>query len=306
MSMNGIDISNWQAGINLEKVPCDFVIIKATEGTGYVSPDWNRQYQQAKKEGKGLGLYHYANGGNVKSEADFFLKKIKGCVGEAVLALDWESSNNPEFEKGGASWVKQWLDYIYKKTKVRPLLYIQQSAMYRFQKIGNYGLWVAQYADNNASGYQEHPWKEGEYTCAVRQYTSHGRLKGYDGNLDLNKFYGNRTAWNKYARKNGSNKPAPGKKKTLNVLAKEVIAGRWGNGEDRKKRLKAAGYNYNSVQKRVNEIMAARAVKYHVIKEGETLSGIASRYGTTIAKLQSWNGISNPDLIYAGSRIRVR
>lgn len=38
MALNGIDISNWQSGINLAVVPCDFVVIKATEGTGYVNP----------------------------------------------------------------------------------------------------------------------------------------------------------------------------------------------------------------------------------------------------------------------------
>ena len=36
-SMNGIDISAWQENIDLSKVPCDFVIVKATEGTGYTS-----------------------------------------------------------------------------------------------------------------------------------------------------------------------------------------------------------------------------------------------------------------------------
>ena len=45
MSLNGIDVSNWQAGINLAAVPADFVIMKATEGTNYVSPDFNRQYK---------------------------------------------------------------------------------------------------------------------------------------------------------------------------------------------------------------------------------------------------------------------
>ena len=40
MSMNGIDISRWQAGINLAAVPCEFVVIKATEGTTYVNPYW--------------------------------------------------------------------------------------------------------------------------------------------------------------------------------------------------------------------------------------------------------------------------
>ena len=43
MALNGIDISNWQKGIDLSKVPCDFVICKATEGTGY---EWHQQSEQ--------------------------------------------------------------------------------------------------------------------------------------------------------------------------------------------------------------------------------------------------------------------
>jgi len=43
-------------------------------------------------------------------------------------------------------------------------------------------------------------------------------------------------------------------KKSVDAIAKEVIAGKWGNGDDRKKRLTAAGYNYSAVQKRVNEL----------------------------------------------------
>ena len=44
-------------------------------------------------------------------------------------------------------------------------------------------------------------------------------------------------------------------KKSVDTLAKEVIQGKWGNGEERKKRLTAAGYDYYAVQKRVNEIL---------------------------------------------------
>ena len=40
----------------------------------------------------------------------------------------------------------------------------------------------------------------------------------------------------------------------LTVIAKEVIAGKWGNGEERKARLQAAGYSYSSVQAIVNEL----------------------------------------------------
>ena len=56
MSLNGIDIASYQSGIDLIKVPCDFVIIKATEGTGYTNPDYERAYAQAKQAGKCLSL----------------------------------------------------------------------------------------------------------------------------------------------------------------------------------------------------------------------------------------------------------
>lgn len=50
--------------------------------------------------------------------------------------------------------------------------------------------------------------------------------------------------------------PAPtSKKKTDEEIAKEVIAGKWGNGNTRKKKLKAAGYDYNAVQKIVNQML---------------------------------------------------
>ena len=45
-------------------------------------------------------------------------------------------------------------------------------------------------------------------------------------------------------------------KRNLGTLAKEVIAGKWGNGEERKQKLTAAGYDYNTVQKRVNEMLS--------------------------------------------------
>lgn len=48
---------------------------------------------------------------------------------------------------------------------------------------------------------------------------------------------------------------APKPTKTVDDIAKEVIAGKWGNGADRKKRLTDAGYDYNAIQKRVNELL---------------------------------------------------
>ena len=55
--------------------------------------------------------------------------------------------------------------------------------------------------------------------------------------------------------------PTPNPTKTVDELAKEVIAGNWGNGDDRKNRLTQAGYDYNAVQKRVNELLSGSQPK---------------------------------------------
>lgn len=49
--------------------------------------------------------------------------------------------------------------------------------------------------------------------------------------------------------------PKTGTKKTVTEIAKEVIQGKWGNGEERKRRLTAAGYDYAAVQAEVNRLM---------------------------------------------------
>ena len=71
-------------------------------------------------------------------------------------------------------------------------------------------------------------------------------------------------------------------------------------------RLNAAGYDANAIQNIVNGKMGATQAQYYTVQSGDTLSGIASRYGTTWQKLQAMNGISNPNMIYAGQKLRVK
>ncbi len=53
-------------------------------------------------------------------------------------------------------------------------------------------------------------------------------------------------------------KPSPTVKKTVEQIAQEVLAGKWGNGNTRKQKLKAAGYDYNTVQAKVNELCGVK------------------------------------------------
>lgn len=401
MSLNGIDVSNWQSGINLAVVPADFVICKATQGTYYVSPDCVRQVEQAASAGKRVGTYHYISGSGAVAEADFYLDNISNWIGKYMLCLDWESNQNSQW--GNELYLKQVAQRVIERTGIPPMIYVQQSRMSAVEPIArelNCGLWIAQYADMNQTGYQDAPWNEGSYRCAIRQYSSNGRLSGYSGPLDLNKFYGDTTAWDAYCNPDGSHEdtgssgestggstspsgsildlvagvmqgkygngdarkaalgprydetqnminhiataPAStlanevkagkygngdirktvlgsrytevqnivnqGSKKSNDDIANEVIAGKWGNGDTRKSKLEAAGYNYNTIQNLVNKKLGvtSSSKQYYTIQSGDTLSEIAVRYGTSVSQLQSWNGIKNANLIYAGQKIRVK
>jgi LysM repeat protein len=55
----------------------------------------------------------------------------------------------------------------------------------------------------------------------------------------------------------------------------------------------------------VNELLAPKVITY-TIKSGDTLSGIAQRYGTTVSKLANDNNIQNVNLIYAGQKLTIK
>lgn len=350
--MNGIDISNWQNGINLDAVPYDFIIAKATQGKTYVSPDCARQVEQARARGKLFGVYHYIDGSSAIGEADFFIDNIENWVGEGMLCLDWERHQNSAW--GNEDYLRQVAQRVIDRTGIPPVIYVQQSRMAQVKPIAdalNCALWIAQTANMNATGYQNAPWNEGAYSCAIRQYSSCGRLSGYSGNLDLNKAYMDAAAWKKYANPSGgasAPSPAPSKPSasapsgstldlvyhivtndingdarrdycgsrydevqgfindthdaSASTLAKWIRAGKYGNNPVRQTVIEACGGKYREAQDIING--KGKQTTY-VVKSGDTLSGIAAKFGTTYQAIAAKNGISNPNLIYPGQVLKI-
>lgn len=78
----------------------------------------------------------------------------------------------------------------------------------------------------------------------------HGNIRGY--------------ARPRYSASSSGNVPVKPQKpaqKDITTIAKEVISGAWGNGEDRKNRLQSAGYNFDAVQAEVNRILSGASSK---------------------------------------------
>lgn len=102
---------------------------------------------------------------------------------------------------------------------------------------------------------------------------------------------------------NSNSSQAPTSFIDIEKLAREVIVGKYGNGEARKKAL---GSLYNPVQARINEIYGNNISIYYTVVKGDNLTKIAKKYKVTVKYLKDLNNIPNANLIYVGQKIKIR
>lgn len=255
--LRGIDISSWQSDLDLNEINVDFAIVKATQGTGYVSPSCDKHVQQAIKSGKLFGYYHFADGADPKTEASFFRRATIGYEKQGIPVLDFETDiANP------AQWCEQWIQEYYNLTGTWPMLYISASRCPNFANSwipSKCGLWIAGYPiqyqsyPNTAMPYDPWPWAN----AAIWQFSDCLMMPGYVGNIDGDIAYMDKSAWARYAG-NGNEqdtKPTttPSQKPDYDSLVLEIWLGEWGNGDERKRLLTKAGYDYAKAQDLVNK-----------------------------------------------------
>lgn len=176
------------------------VMIKATEGTGYVSSACDPDVQNARRNGIPWGFYHYARNNDATDEADFFFRNCRNYFGEGIPCLDWEEGQS-------ADWVNEFVRRVHELTGVWPWIYASKATFNSHSGVEpNCGRWVAQWPDSSVDTFSEAEAKAkpklSEGLVCAWQFTSKGRLSGYSGNLDLNLFYGDAEAWGKYANPN--------------------------------------------------------------------------------------------------------
>lgn len=78
--------------------------------------------------------------------------------------------------------------------------------------------------------------------------------------------------------------------KSITTIAKEVIAGKWGNGSTRKSKIEAAGYDYSKVQQKVNELMSGKtSTSYKVKVTAKDGLNCRSGAGTNYSKIKAYS-----------------
>lgn len=296
-----IDVSEHQGVIDWEKVMphIDGAILRCGYGGDYEDQDDSMfcyNADECTRLGIPFGVYLYSYAKSIQAaqyEADHVLRLVKGYKLDYPVYLDLEQ---PGTEYGAVERANVFGDII-EAAGYWCGIYASLNWWENYLKDGleRFTKWVAQY------------YRVCEYTGSnldIWQYTDKGNVPGINGNVDMNECYRDFPDEIGGAKVEEIMSAPP--KKTVVDLVEEVLDGKWGNGDDRKNRLTAAGYDYNEVQNTVNKKLEEKKEAWHTIKTGETLSEIAERFDTTVTELVKLNGIKTPNLIYAGNKIRVK
>lgn len=202
--LKGIDISHWQRDSYkdaIDRFAEDFVIMRAA-WRYWVDPTCDKAYQYAKSKGKKLGVYFFplTSDGSATKHAEWAVDQVLGYLGEAIIALDWESYscvegyNNVNLK----GWAIEWLKAFERKSGVKPLIYMNSSCErsdWSDLVENDNGLWIANYGPNDGEFHGRPPISNWPF-AAIHQYTS---ILG--GKYDGDAFYGDHIAWSKYAAK---------------------------------------------------------------------------------------------------------
>lgn len=262
MSVQLVDLSDWQPkNGDFNKLKADgfkAVILKAGYGSALKYPtqfdkNFEAYYKAARAAGLDIGAYWYTYANSVdaaKEEAQAFIKALAGKRFEYPVYIDLEEKSQfykgvafcdsiittfcTEMEKAGyypgvycsTYW---YTNFVSKSVRDKyPCWIAEYSSSCKYQ--GNYGIWQNGLVHVDTWGSIDHDFCYVDYPSIIKASGKNGYVKPVQP------------------------APAPARK-TIDEIAKEVIAGKWGAGEDRKKKLSTAGYSYRAVQDRVNELL---------------------------------------------------
>ncbi len=256
--ITGIDISKWQGDINFNLVKqsgIDFIIPRSAYGH-IVDERFFENVRECKLVHLPVvGAYHFSYALSVAQaaeEAKFTIEQMnKAQLSKKTIiffdleykSIEYAAKNNVQLSPKEVNlFATAFCDEVI-SAGFQAGLYLNNDFYknwYSQSLIDKYITWLADW-----NGNPDHP-------CDFHQYGL-GKVSGITNQVDVNHFLG-AYSLGEVAPKFSFTPTAPSA--SIDDIAKEVIRGKWGVGNDRKIRLKNAGYDPVAVQKRVNELLS--------------------------------------------------
>lgn len=323
------DLSEWQETVDFAKLSkvVDGVILRVQAGYTHTDSKYKEYVAGCKANNIPFGTYAYFKGVSVP-DAITEAKHAYSLIDKdsKFFALDIEEVTCSNLITSGQAFI----NYLKNQGVKNVGLYSGES-FYKAHNLAGIKAdwnWIANYGVNN--GKQNN--KPG-ISCDIWQFTSVGRLNGISGNVDLNVVLGKDlfhtviptppkapVAPSVQARKvimhvkaltvsdiRADHSHTSGFVRNTKVGETFSVFGRTGDWHDVGIGWidGAKGHNLYWLDNPALKGSAPQPV-YYVIQSGDTLSKIATANGTTVTKLQTLNGIKNPDAIIANQKIRVK
>jgi len=301
------------------------VVVKVSEGQTYVDPAASVNVANAKQAGMIVNAYHYAHftsNAQAKSEAQWFDKKLK-LVGfdkqkDGYVVVDVEDGS---LESVGASNLTEYTNTFISTMKSlgysKVDLYTGNSFYNTYLKPGQLAVdkpWLARYPLYPETGQPTPVWYNGQK--GAWQWSSTYKFAGIPGYFDVSKDYAGKYT-NVATVENATNTGVVKKIGSLSLVdylksvgkdasfnARKALAAQYGISNY----TGSAAQNLALLSKLKNGVQPTQSTSTtttYTVKRGDTLSGIAAKYGTTVANLQKLNGISNPNKIYVGQKLKI-
>ena len=327
-----IDVSEHQGVIDWERAKkyIDGAILRCGYGMDIISQDdkqWGRNVAECERLGIPFGVYIYSYATNTeraKSEAQHVLRLVQGHKLSYPVYFDIEEPGTEGSAVANAiafgdiiEAAGYWCGVYYNRNWHNNVI---KGKLDKFTRWGaGYGTNNGQKQDNYKPGFGEDIW----------QYSSKGSVPGVPGNVDVNVCYRDFPA-----EIGGGYTPAPVPQPTPTPTTKYkeedhvVFSTCYASSTDPTSKAITASEmdrNHGVITKIVpgtrnpylldaglcwvndGDIRGLyQEAQYYTVKPGDTLSGIAAKYGTTYQKLAQMNGIANPNKIYAGQKLRVK
>lgn len=302
-----IDISKYQGVINWDAVngAIDGAIIQCGFGDDITSQDdpyFLRNVQECDRLGIPYGIYLYSyasNKAHAESETKHLLRLAKKCNLALPIYIDIEDASirgsyNPQYFIDMGQAIEDagyWFGYYCNEDWAKNVI---KNSLYRFTS------WIANYSRKPSVPFD------------IWQYCSDGSVPGINGGVDCNEMV--RDLLKEIKGNGGSNKPA----EKPNPSGVDYIVK---NGDTLSGIASLYGTTYQKIASdngisdpnliypgQVLKINGGSAPthKTYVVKQGDTLSGIASQFNTSYQKIANDNGISNPNLIYPGQQLIIK
>lgn len=318
----GIDVSNWQGYIDYAQVKnsgIDIVYIKASQGNNIKDHYFDINYENAKANNLKVGFYHFLTAKNVQEaeqQAVFFASVISGKQPDCKLAMDYEQFNGigrEQVNEIAMAFMQKLKELTKKQVIIYSDLYNTESTFSK-QLASQGELWIAYYGDYRNLQKVNASWN----TFIGVQYTDRGVVPGIRGNVDRDLFsqeiflddsseipntdnphenYNTETVYYTVKRGDTLGKIATQYDTTVHEIAEM-------NG------IRNVNLIYPGQVLRIHTNSNIHGSEsnstgktYYTIKRGDTLWGIARRYGTSVQNLVQWNNIKTPNLIYPGQRL---